>query len=190
MYDHYFSNFDRPHVPDDLYKDSTPRHSWFWRRRFLKVFTIYGHGGHLDQRTVTILAIFRSPNLRRPIWNLSKIGSEASEEKSFENVNARTDGRTDDRWKVITITHLDQSLGELKMFTPVNPFFLYMTLGLPGSSMNGLVNVMVKQRKKEGKKERKLTERKTEGRQEGHTASRNWILPVHSVGKFIQSKMR
>ena len=76
------------------------------------------------------------------------------------------------------------------MFTPVNPFFLYMTLGLPGSSMNGLVNVMVKQRKKEGKKERKLTERKTEGRQEGHTASRNWILPVHSVGKFIQSKMR
>ena len=28
---------------------------------FLKVFTIYGHGGHLGQRTVTILAIFFSP---------------------------------------------------------------------------------------------------------------------------------
>ena len=28
------------------------------------------------------------------IWNLSKIGSAASEEKSFENVNGRTDGRT------------------------------------------------------------------------------------------------
>ena len=31
---------------------------------FWKVFTIYGHGGHLGQWTATILAIFRSPNLR------------------------------------------------------------------------------------------------------------------------------
>ena len=29
--------------------------------------------------------------------NLSKIGSGASEEKSFENVNGRTHGRTDGR---------------------------------------------------------------------------------------------
>ena len=65
MYDHYLSNFVRPPVPDDLCKDSAPRHPRFWRRRYLKVFTIYGHGDHLSQRTVTILAIFRSPNLRR-----------------------------------------------------------------------------------------------------------------------------
>ena len=64
MYDH-LSNFGRPPVPDDLCKDSAPRHPLFWRRRFLKVFTIYGHGGHLGQWTATILAIFRSPNLRR-----------------------------------------------------------------------------------------------------------------------------
>ena len=63
MYNHYFSNFGRPPVPDDLSKDSDPRHPQFWRRRFLKVFTIYGHGGHLDQWTVTILAIFHSPIL-------------------------------------------------------------------------------------------------------------------------------
>ena len=65
MYDHYFSNFCRTPVPDDLCKDSAKRHLRFWRRRFLKVFSIYGHGGHLGQQTVTILAIFRSPNLRR-----------------------------------------------------------------------------------------------------------------------------
>ena len=47
-----------------------------------------------------------------------------------------------DRQKVITIARLEQSSGELNMFTPVNPFFLYMTLGLPVSSMNGLINVM------------------------------------------------
>ena len=33
----------------------------FWRRRFLKAFTIYGHGGHLIQWKATILAIFHSP---------------------------------------------------------------------------------------------------------------------------------
>ena len=46
--------------------------------------------------------------------------------------DGHTDGRTDDGRKVITIAHLEQSSGELSMFTPVNPFFLYMTLGLPG----------------------------------------------------------
>ena len=65
MYDHHFSNFGRPPVTDDLCKDSAPRHSLFWRRRFLKVFTIYGHGSHLGQWTATILAIFHSPNLRK-----------------------------------------------------------------------------------------------------------------------------
>ena len=64
-YDNSFSNFGRPPVPDDSCKGSAPRHFRFWRRRFLKVFTIYGRGGHLGQRTATILAIFRSPTLRR-----------------------------------------------------------------------------------------------------------------------------
>ena len=65
MYDHYFSNFGRLPVPNDLCKDSAIRHPRFWRRRFLKVFTIYGHGGQFGQWTMTILAIFCSPNLRR-----------------------------------------------------------------------------------------------------------------------------
>ena len=61
----YFSNFGRPPIPNDLCKDSAPRHPRFRRRGFLKVFTIYGHGGHPGQLTATILAIFHSPNLRR-----------------------------------------------------------------------------------------------------------------------------
>ena len=65
MYNHHFSNFGRSPIPDDLCKDSAPRHPRFWKRRFLKVFTIYGQGGHLGQWTETILAIFHSPNLRR-----------------------------------------------------------------------------------------------------------------------------
>ena len=38
MYDHYFSNFGSPPVPDDICKDSVIRHARFWRRRFLKGF--------------------------------------------------------------------------------------------------------------------------------------------------------
>ena len=64
-YDNSLSNFGRHPVPDDSCKGSAPRRTRFWRR-FLKVFTIYGRaGGHLGQRTATILAIFRSPTLRR-----------------------------------------------------------------------------------------------------------------------------
>ena len=60
MYHHYFSNFDRPPIPHDLCTDSTKWHPRFWKR-FLKVFTIYGHGGHLGQWMATILTIFHSP---------------------------------------------------------------------------------------------------------------------------------
>ena len=44
----------------------------------------------------------------------------ASEEKSFENVNGRTHGRTDNGRKVITIAHPEQSSGELKTKTKKN----------------------------------------------------------------------
>ena len=60
MYNHYFSNFCRLPVPNDLCKDSAIRHLLFWRRRFWKVFTIYRHGGHLGQWMATILASFIS----------------------------------------------------------------------------------------------------------------------------------
>ena len=49
IYNIYFSNFGRTPVPNDLCKDSAPRHPWFWRRRFLKIFTIYRYSGHLGQ---------------------------------------------------------------------------------------------------------------------------------------------
>ena len=40
MHDHYFSNFGRPPVSDDICKDSATRRPQFWRTRFLKVFPI------------------------------------------------------------------------------------------------------------------------------------------------------
>ena len=65
MYDHHFSSFGRSPVPDNLCKDSDPIHHLFWRRRFLKVLNIYGHGDHLGQWTATILANFQVPVPRR-----------------------------------------------------------------------------------------------------------------------------
>ena len=41
---------DSTWVPDAAYQVSRSSASWF-RRRFLKVFTIYGHGGHLGHVT-------------------------------------------------------------------------------------------------------------------------------------------
>ena len=63
MYDHYFSNFGSPPVPEDICKDSAKRHARFWRRRFLKVFPIQMHREanltlpYKCQRTTILLAM-------------------------------------------------------------------------------------------------------------------------------------
>ena len=103
MYDLYFSYFGRPPVPNDLCKDSAPRHSRFWRRRFLKVFTIYEHGGHLGQWTATILAIFCSPNLKRRHMKFEQNWLRGYREGRLKMLtDGRThgwmDGRTDEKW--------------------------------------------------------------------------------------------
>ena len=71
MYYHYLSNFGRPPIPDDLSNDSAS----VLEKTIFKGFHIYGHGGHLSQQTVTILAIFCSPDIMRLYLNLNKIGS-------------------------------------------------------------------------------------------------------------------
>ena len=71
-YDNLFSNFGRSPVPDDLCTDSAPRHPRFCRR-FLKGFTIYGHGGHLGQWATTILATFHFPDQIRLNLKLEQI---------------------------------------------------------------------------------------------------------------------
>ena len=121
IYDLYFSNFGRPPVPDDLCKDSAPRHPRFWRRRFLNVFTIYGHGGHLGQWTATILAIFRSPNLRRLHMKFEQNWLRGFRGEVLKMLtDGRTHGRTDDRRKKITIAHPEHSSGELKFLLFLN----------------------------------------------------------------------
>ena len=57
---------------------------------FLKVFIIYGHGGHLGHVTWTIYINFLSPLPRRLHIKLALIGQTVSEEKTFEIVNGRT----------------------------------------------------------------------------------------------------
>ena len=47
--------------PDATYQVSRKSIRRFRRRRFLKVFTIYGHGGHLGHVTWTIYKNFRPP---------------------------------------------------------------------------------------------------------------------------------
>ena len=65
----------------------------FLEKKILKVFTIYGHGSHLGQRTMTILAIFRSLNLRRLHMKFEQNWLSGFRGDVVKNVNGRTDGR-------------------------------------------------------------------------------------------------
>ena len=47
-------------LPDASCQVSKSLAFWFWRRRFLKVFAIYSHGGHLGHMTMTIYIYFHS----------------------------------------------------------------------------------------------------------------------------------
>ena len=61
-----------PHMLPAKYQPNPPGASGeedFWR-----VFTIFGHDGHLEFRIKTILAIFRSPVPGCYIWNLVTFG--------------------------------------------------------------------------------------------------------------------
>ena len=55
------------------------------RRRFLKVLTIYGHGGHLGHVTWTIYINFLSPFLRRLHMKFGDVSEKMFENNIFEN---------------------------------------------------------------------------------------------------------
>ena len=63
---HHFSNFGRSPVPNDLCKDSAPRHPLFWRRRSFKVCILYmGMAAILVNGLQPFKLSFHTPNLRR-----------------------------------------------------------------------------------------------------------------------------
>ena len=55
----------------------------------MKVFTIYGHGGHLGHVTCTIYINFIPPSRGGSTQNLALIGQAVSKEKIFEIVDRR-----------------------------------------------------------------------------------------------------
>ena len=69
------NNFGSTRVPDTTYQVSKPSLNLFPRRRFLKVFTIYGHGDYSGHRLLSFV-----PSASRcSTWNLVTIGSVASQ---------------------------------------------------------------------------------------------------------------
>ena len=72
---HHFKKLSRSWVPDAVYQDSASKLSWYWRRRFLSVFTIYGHDSHLVQWCRTINKLSTSLQQKAPCeiwWKLVK----------------------------------------------------------------------------------------------------------------------
>ena len=105
-YDKSYNNFGRPLVPDDSCKDSAPRHPRLWRR-FLKVFTIYVHGGHLgstDHDHFSNLLFPHPKEAPHEIW--AKLAQRLQRRSHLKMLM--------DGGKVITIAHPEQRSGELK----------------------------------------------------------------------------
>ena len=85
---------------------------------FFKVFTIYGHGGHLGHVTRTVYTTFRFPDPWRLHMKFGYIGPVVSEEKSFEIVDGRR--RTTEPAYIISCPGAFGS-GELKMKISIIP---------------------------------------------------------------------
>ena len=62
---HHLNKLGSTRAPNAAYQVSRSLTFWFQRRRFFKVFTIYGHGGHLSHVTWTVWTNFCSLVLRR-----------------------------------------------------------------------------------------------------------------------------
>ena len=78
----------------------------FWR-----VFTKFGHGGHLGHVTQTLQTNFRSPIPLRLHMKFGLIGPAVLEKKLFENGGRRTDVRP---WLYYKLTNEPKGSGELK----------------------------------------------------------------------------
>ena len=85
---HHFSKLDNTQVLDAMYQVSRVSGHEFWRRGFLKLLTIYGHGGHLGHVTWTIhIYVLVSPFPWGCIWNFIQIPLTVLEENSFESAD-------------------------------------------------------------------------------------------------------
>ena len=62
---HNLINFSSTCIDNAANQVSRSSVYWFWRRRFFKVFTIYGHGGHVGHVTQLICINFHSHSLLR-----------------------------------------------------------------------------------------------------------------------------
>ena len=86
-------------VPDAVYQVSMSSASWFWRRRFLKVFTIYGPGSHLGNVTLNIWKK-NHPNIP---WRLHrKFGFKQPRKRSLKMLNL---GVSEWPWPWLVINH-------------------------------------------------------------------------------------
>ena len=70
--------------------------------------TIYGHGGHLDLRTMTICIYFQFPFYTRLHTKFEEIWPRGFRGEVVQRCG-RTDGRTNDGQGVITIAHPEHS---------------------------------------------------------------------------------
>ena len=57
---HHLKKFSSTQSTDTTYQVSSQSAQWFWRRKYFKIFTIYGHGDQVDHVTMTNWTNLRS----------------------------------------------------------------------------------------------------------------------------------
>ena len=62
------NNLDSTCIENATYKVSRSLVYWFWRKRFIKAFTTYGHGGHVGHVTQLICINFHSYSPSSFLW--------------------------------------------------------------------------------------------------------------------------
>ena len=86
---HYLNTLGSTRAHDAAYQVSLSSAFGFRTRRFVKVFTIYAHGGHLGHVTWTVWINIFPPFHKGSVWNLTLIGRVVSEKKMFQECGRR-----------------------------------------------------------------------------------------------------
>ena len=70
---HHLNNFGSSSVPDAAYQASSSSVNYFWRRKILKVFTIYGLGGHIGNVIRRLNIFLFPPSLEISMYSLRQL---------------------------------------------------------------------------------------------------------------------
>jgi hypothetical protein len=119
----YLNNLEAPLPKDDMYQVWLKLACWFWRRRFLKIFSVFLLFAIISpwRKAIPFILTIYNPLPKDDlcqVWlKLAQWFWRRSRKCKSLQTDERTDGQTDDGQRVIRIAHLSFQLRWAKNFT-------------------------------------------------------------------------